>query len=311
MNHNFLGAPAREDTQTLDQLRRQLMPMVGLLDKMQHDMNVKLHQGQAVDWPHIRHSISLINSYLTSINGYINGSYRHTDEAVKDAQGKPALDKQGNPQVIYRDYVNEGHAQRIGALHVFPQAPFPMGDERLAAMAATLLNKRLGPVEEKWVEERVRKASEFAHVPSEWGIEPRKPKADEQDEEDDDDDDDMKGWDDGIPTKRVKGTLNEDEVLFMWANGHKTAFNREYWVQMRFGEEVADEGESPANASDQEMEDEEEYEDEDAETPKAPAAPVVMIQRAPPAVHKPVVGTPAMALGFVHRFMTSGDAIKR
>jgi hypothetical protein len=60
MNHNFLGQPSREDLQTLDQLRRQLMPMIGLLDKLHADMQTKLFRGEVVDWPHIRHTISVI-----------------------------------------------------------------------------------------------------------------------------------------------------------------------------------------------------------------------------------------------------------
>jgi hypothetical protein len=329
MNHNFLGQPTREDTQTLDQLRRQLMPMIGLLDKLHADMYTKLSRGEAVDWPHIRHTISIINSYLTSINAYINGSYRHTEEAVKDTNGNAILDEEKNPRMIYRDFANPGQAERIGALHPFPQAPFPLMNERLAAMAGVLLDKRLGPTEEKWVEERLRKAAEFAYVPGEWGIEARKPV--EKEVESDDDDEGMKGWDAGIPTKRIKGTLSEDQIMEMWNVGHRTAFDKQYGRDMRFGEgddeeeeeeeeeemeDVKIEGQSPAQGGkasttqaegDQDMEDgEEEY--EDADTPKAPpAAPVVMIQRAPPAVHKPVPGVPMMPLSFVHRFMASGE----
>jgi hypothetical protein len=330
MNHNFLGQPSREDTQTLDQLRRQLMPMIGLLDKLHADMQTKLFRGEVVDWPHIRHTISVINSYLTSINAYINGSYRHKEEAIKDTNGKPILDEEKNPRMLYRDTANEGHADRIGALHVFPQAPYPMMNERLASMAAVLLDKRLGPPEEKWVEERLRKAAEFAYVPGEWGIEARKVEAKEESGEEEDDDGEQKGALEGLPMKRVKGTLNEDEILEMWAVGHKTTFDKTYQREQGIGEDegvedeeedeedeemedVKIEGHTPSQggaasaAPDQDMEDGED-ESEEAETPKAPpAAPVVMIQRAPPAVHKPVPGVPVMALGFVHRFMASGE----
>ncbi|KAH8726802.1 hypothetical protein GQ44DRAFT_612641 [Phaeosphaeriaceae sp. PMI808] len=308
MNQNFLGQPTREDTQTLDQLRRQLMPMIGLLDKLQNDMVFKLNRGETVDWPHIRHTISIINSYLTSINAYINGSYRHTQEAVKDTAGNAILDEEKNPRMIYRDYANPGHAEGIGALHPYPQSPFPMLNERLAGMAQVLLDKRLGPTEEKWVEERLKKAAEFAYVPSEWGIEARKPIADKNEGGENNEDDDMKGWDVGIPTKRVKGTLNEDEIIEMWGTGHRTAFDKQFGKDRRFADngEGEDEDEDEDEMED-DMEDEEDFEDVD--TPKvAPTASVVMIQRAPLAVHKPGMGAPVASLGFVQRFMTSTEA---
>jgi hypothetical protein len=313
MNHNFLGAPTREDMQTLDSLRRQLMPMIGLLDKLHNDMHFKLSRGEAVDWPHIRHSVSHINSYLTSINGYINGTYQHkAEEAGKDTDGKPILDEDKNVKMNYRDIAVAGHAEQLDSLHVFPQAPFPMGNERLAGMAMVLLEKRLGPSEEKWVEERVKKAAEFAYVPGEWGVEPKK--VDVKDEEDSEDED-LKEWYAGLPTKRVRGTLSEDAIVEMWKLGHKTVFDKDYGKSMRF-EEGKDEMQEEVQVDEAEgegegEEDEEmEYEDEgegEGETPKAPPAPVVMMQRAPPSVHKPVPGTPIMSLGLVHRFMASGE----
>jgi hypothetical protein len=328
MNHNFLGQPGREDLQTLDQLRRQLMPMIGLLDKLHADMQTKMYNGGVVDWPHIRHTISVINSYLTSINAYINGSYRHKVEEIKDTNGKAILDSEKNPLMAYRDTANEGHADRVGALHVFPQAPFPMMNERLAGMAGVLLEKRLGPAEQKWVEERLRKAAEFAYVPGEWGIEARKVDVKVEEDEDEEDDGEQKGALEGLPMKRVKGTLNEDQIMEMWAVGHKTTFDKTYQREKGIGEveeeeeedeeededeemeDVKIEGVTPSQgagaAADQDMEDGEE-ESEDVETPKAPPAPVVMIQRAPPAVHRAVPGVPVMSLGIVHRFMASGE----
>ncbi|KAH7405845.1 hypothetical protein DE146DRAFT_649863 [Phaeosphaeria sp. MPI-PUGE-AT-0046c] len=333
MNHNFVGQPGREDTQTLEQLRRQLMPMIGLLDKLHADMQSKLYHGEVVDWPHIRHTISVINAYLTSITGYINGSYKHREEQLKDTNGAPILDEEKNPRMLYRDTASEGMAPRIGAMHVYPQAPFPLGNERLAGMAAVLLDKRLGGSEEKWVEERLRKAAEFAYVPGEWGIEAKKP-VDAADGEEDEEED-GKVYLEGLPTKRVKGTLSEDEVTDMWGIGHRIAFDRQVQRERGLGQDVGeDEDEDEEDEEDEEMEDvkiegvtpsagvdaiaapaapangdqDMEGGSEYAATPKPPpAAPVVMIQRAPPAVHQPVAGVPVMPLGFVHRFMSTGE----
>ena len=50
MNHNFAGAPDREDLRILDQLRRQLLPMIAVMDKLQAEMQFKMSRGEAVDW---------------------------------------------------------------------------------------------------------------------------------------------------------------------------------------------------------------------------------------------------------------------
>jgi hypothetical protein len=50
MNHNFRGAPNREDLRLLDQLRSQLMPMIKTMERLQGEMQFKLSRGEAVDW---------------------------------------------------------------------------------------------------------------------------------------------------------------------------------------------------------------------------------------------------------------------
>lgn len=50
MNRNFQGAPDREDLQVLDQMRRQLLPMIAVMNKLQHEMQYKMERGAAVDW---------------------------------------------------------------------------------------------------------------------------------------------------------------------------------------------------------------------------------------------------------------------
>ncbi|KAL5117743.1 mediator of RNA polymerase II transcription subunit 8 [Pleosporales sp. CAS-2024a] len=325
MNHNFLGTPSREDIQALEVLRNRLMPMIGLLDKVHADMQLALYRGEATSNPDIMRMYNKATAQLASVNAYLNGSYKHREEPYRDANGRPVLDAQGNARMRYTDAAHEGAAERIEALHVFPQAPFPMDKPHLAAMAEVLLNKRLNPPEEKWVEDRLRKAAEFAYVPGEWGIEAKKPAAETRehgDDDDDDDDDDSTGDVADISTKRFKGTLNEDQIVDLWTKGHKTAFDKQYQAAMRFeqraggmddeGGEKDMEGVGQTPEDEEEMEDEEDEEDEFEEVDmSAPAAPVVMIQRAPPSVHKPVPGTPIMPLGMVHRFMTLGEVVQR
>lgn len=50
MNQNFVGAPDREDLRILDQLRRQMLPMIGVMDKLQESMQLRMSRGEAVDW---------------------------------------------------------------------------------------------------------------------------------------------------------------------------------------------------------------------------------------------------------------------
>jgi len=50
MNQNFVGAPDREDLRVMDQLRRQLLPMIAVMDKLQAEMQYKMSRGESVDW---------------------------------------------------------------------------------------------------------------------------------------------------------------------------------------------------------------------------------------------------------------------
>ncbi|CAO2657290.1 Nn.00g034160.m01.CDS01 [Neocucurbitaria sp. VM-36] len=349
MNQNFMGAPDREDLRILEQLRRQLLPMVAVMDKLKVEMEFKMSRGETVDWPQIHRTTNVVTNYLSSFSTLMNGGYKHSSENIQETRQVPKNDDNGNPilnpdgtpvlvskdfpKTIYRDTPFNGQADRIRALHPFPIAPFPIMGVG-ANMANTMLRKRLEPKEEEWVEERVRKASEFAHVPSEWGIEPRKSEV--KAEKDDDDSDDGKE-DDGaerMPTKRVKGTLSEDEILDLWQHAHQEAFDQQYLRNKYpedYGEDAGDgeggdEGETPGESEgpgDEEEEDDEEFEDvmdtsgapETSKTLEKPKVPVpepasTGVRPASPAkpeVHPPVPGLPVLPLGFMHKFMSSGE----
>lgn len=323
-HRNFAGTPTHKDWLAIYQLRGVMTPMTGILEKLAADMQMAMHNGTAVDWPHLRHQISAINSHLNSVNRFLNGSYKHVETTVPDTKG--------NPQTVYRDEHSPGKASTLEALHVYPQAPYPLGEGPLADMAAHLLMKRLMPAEQKWVEERIRKASEFAHVPGEWGIEAPKPAAEEDEEEDEDADIEI-----DVSMTRVKCSLSEDEIAELWANGHRSVFDRDHQDQEELhlgimgegkakkgeGEEAKVEGEeegSEDGGSDEEMGEDEKGEvndDEEKQKQQEPPRPppVAMIQSSAPVVHKGVPGAPVMALGVLHRFMMSGEvqqpAVKR
>jgi hypothetical protein len=50
MNQNFTGAPDREDIRILDQLRRQMLSMIAVMDKLKLEMEFRMSRGEAVDW---------------------------------------------------------------------------------------------------------------------------------------------------------------------------------------------------------------------------------------------------------------------
>lgn len=279
----------------------------------------------------------------------MHGGFKHNSKTTSVTRQVPQQDENGNnitnpdgtPALIskvvdvttYNDTLINGQADRVRALHPFPIPPFPIMGAGMNT-ANTLLRKRLEPKEEEWVEARLRKASEFAHVPSEWGIEPRKSDA-KTEKDDSDSDEDKDEGDDGaaerLPTKRVKGTLDEDQILDLWKFAHQEAFDAQYLRRKypeAYGEGEGDgdgdeEGDSPTD--DEKDEDEEEFEDvmDTSGAPEASAAPEISkstdkseapgLEPAPvtvpakPAAHQPVPGLPVLSLSFVHKFMSSGE----
>lgn len=314
MNQNFVGQPNAEDIRALEGLRRGLVPMIAAMDKLKRDMEFKMSQGDAVNWPQIQRTTTAVNSYITGLNTFINGGRKHTIESRKTDAGKVLKNKQGNDEVRYNDISIPPQADVIRNLHPFPIAPFPNTNDHLAGLAQTLLRKRLEPTEEKWVEERLSKALEFASVPPEWGISPRKPTDNETHDSDSEADADTTGLVHRF-SKRAKGTLSEEQLLQRWNGAHMWFFNP---PQTNFDED--EEGEEEEGEEGEE-EEEDEFEDamntdapdaeahdvkqEDAK-PAAPPAEVVMVQEAEPPVHKPVAGMPALELGVIQKFMATG-----
>ncbi|KAF2132398.1 hypothetical protein P153DRAFT_364800 [Dothidotthia symphoricarpi CBS 119687] len=313
MNQYFAGQPTREDLQAIDQMRRQLVPMIGIMDKMRVD----LERGNA-DWPTTQRFQSHINAYLKSIYQWLNGGYTHkqevTTETARNDAGEPIFDSTTNEylkeeKTIYIDTPVAGHARRLQALHPFPMAPFPTGNEQMAGLAQTLLRKRLEPGEEKWVEERLARAAGFAHVPEEWEVEPRKAEVKDEDEAANESND-AEGREKKQSTKRVPGTMTEDELMQLWDFAHRTVFDQEY-QQTLFAE---------GEGEDEEEEDDEDGEDEDdgdaMDTSGAPipvaaiataTAPAPKAKRARPELAP--TGPPMLPLSFVHRFMASGEVL--
>ncbi|KAH9868454.1 hypothetical protein J1614_007526 [Plenodomus biglobosus] len=333
MNQNFQGAPDRDDLRILDQLRRQLLPMIAVMTKLQHEMQYKMERGLAVDWPQIQHTTTIVSNYINSFNTMINGGYQHTTEDILtklpklDENGKIVKDNLGNPvdsgkevtKTIYRDIHVPAQGDRIKALHPFPIPPFPMHLPHAQGMANTLLRKRLEPMEEGWVEKRLQKAAEFAKVPEAWGIEPKKPEVKDEDDEQDSEGEDTGETADVMPLKRVKGSLGEADIVEMWKLAHQETFDQEYLKATYPHEYGEDAGAGYEDSEEDEDEDEEEFEDV-MDTSGAPevtaSAPATMSSQGTaraaasvkPAVHQPLSGQPVLPLGFIHKFMVLGEA---
>ncbi|CAN9164500.1 hypothetical protein CUC08_Gglean012079 [Alternaria sp. MG1] len=349
MNQNFQGAPDREDIRLLDQLRSQLMPMIKTMDRLQAEMQFKMSRGEAVDWPQIHRTTQLVTSYLNSIHLLINGGYRHQSKLItqkhhvpsKDAAGNPVVDSAGNAVLVERDVRRRmtsiqalpPNTAKFEALHPFPNPSFPMnaGGGMAAGMAGTLLRKRLEPMEEGWVEERIRKASEWCFVPEEWGIGPRKPdatSATKQDATEDEDDEDQvpeseRLDSEAIPTTRVKNPLSADEIVDLWKHAHQEVFDQKY-LRQKYpasypdpGAQDAGEGEEEEEEGDEEEEEEEEeFEDVmdtsgGAETAGQDAVKAKVVKKKVTVgklpVHEPVDGVPVLSLGFAHKFSEIGE----
>lgn len=301
--------------------------------------------------PQIHRTTTLVTNYLSSFNIFMYGGYKHNSLSSTETRQVPKQDDAGNiimsgdgqpimiskdiPKTTYSDTTIHGQAERVKALHPFPMPPFPVLQNGMpgpaSGLANTLLRKRLEPKEEEWVEERLRKASEFAYVPGEWGIEPKKVEVKAEKDDNDSDDEDGGNAVEGLPTKRVKGTLSEDDILDLWKHAHQEAFDHQYLKTKypeQYGEgdvEGDEEGETPGDDKEEEDEDEEDdFEDvmDTSGAPETSAAPPTsqpsegpgstsvagrVTAPARPAVHQPVPGMPVLPLSFVHRFMTSGE----
>lgn len=315
MNQNFVGQPNAEDIRALENLRRGLVPMLAAMDKLQYDMNIAKQRGTAVDWPQIQRTTTTVNAYITALNTTINGGRKHTVESKKTDAGKVLKNKQGDDDMRYRDIEIAPQGDTIRNLHPFPIAPFPGTNNDLAGLAQALLRKRLEPAEEKWVEDRLSKALEFAAVPPEWGIEPRKPA--EKDDKDSDNETDPDAPSTAVNrfSKRAKGSLTEEQLVQRWNTAHMWFFNP---PRTEFDEE----GEYEEGEEGDEDEEEGEFEDamntpaadasaqpaqEEDVKPARPPPPIVMIQEAEPPVHKPVPGMPVLDLGVIQKFMATGQ----
>ncbi|KAF2856758.1 hypothetical protein T440DRAFT_382715 [Plenodomus tracheiphilus IPT5] len=336
MNQNFQGAPDADDLKVLEDLRRQLVPMIAVMTALQHEMQFKMERGLSVDWPRIQQATNRVVNYINTFNTMINGGYRHTAEDIvvkvpkKDENGNIIKDDSGYPidsdkettKTIYRDAHVPAQGGRIKALHPFPIPPFPMHLPHAQGMANTLLRKRLEPVEEGWVEKRLQKAAEFVEIPEAWGIEPKKPEVKDDDKEQDIDDEAEGDDTDAMPPKRVKGSLGEIDILEMWKFAHQEAFDQEYLKEKYPNIYGGDAGAEDEEYEEEEEEEEEEFEDV-MDTSGAPevaaSAPANATSQGAaqvtasvkPTAHPPVPGQPVLPLSFMHKFMVLGEASGR
>jgi hypothetical protein len=87
----------------------------------------------------------------------------------------------------------------------------------MAGLVETLLRKKPGPKEDKWVEDRLRKAGEFCYMPADLGIELKAPGAPD-DAVDQEGKEEVEGGFKATKLERRKGVLTEDELMEIWSD---------------------------------------------------------------------------------------------
>ncbi|KAF2786177.1 hypothetical protein K505DRAFT_422586 [Melanomma pulvis-pyrius CBS 109.77] len=195
-----------EDITVLEGLRARMMPLRYNIENLQREM--MFNQGNPPSWPEIQRATAVLNSHIHSIQQYINGF------SVEVMENNQSTTK-----------VTPGQHPILRSLHPYPTPPFSFEQNGMGGLVETLLRKKPGPKEEKWVIDRLQKASEFCYVPADWGIEPRKGAdgvADVDDEGGNDDD----GEGANIKVKKVErrdGKLSEDELIDIWMDASNQA----------------------------------------------------------------------------------------
>jgi hypothetical protein len=182
------------------------------------------------------------------------------------------------------------------SLHAYPTVPFSIENPNMAGLAEVIMRKKPEPGEEKWILDCLAKAAEFAHVPSDWEIEPRRPtKADEQ--SDDEDDEEAKN---SIKArfKRQQGTLDEDEIAHLWNTAASVMTEEIGKAGAKFM------GGNESEDDDDDDDDDEEDEDEDEDTTMNEGD----VDKNGGAAAKQEKREPPMPLENIHRLMATGLA---
>ncbi|KAF2691632.1 hypothetical protein K458DRAFT_411358 [Lentithecium fluviatile CBS 122367] len=179
MDPNGPGKLSRTDMAALESLRQKLMPLsYNLLELRETFMR---NPNAPPDWPAIQRSIGSLSGALSSLQALLNDDPATTE--------------------VFR------------SLHPYPMPPFDIENPQMAGLANVILRKKPDITDEKWILDRLAKAQEFAHVPGDWNIEPRKISKDAEDVDEDDE-----GSKASIKSmyRRQRGTLDEDQIAELW-----------------------------------------------------------------------------------------------
>ncbi|KAF2265286.1 hypothetical protein CC78DRAFT_532498 [Lojkania enalia] len=222
MNQNAVQNISPDDIRALETLRQRLMPLVYNLQGFKAEM---MQSGDLpLEWPAVQRNVVMLNSHVDSIQKFIND---------------PADDRR-IPKLL-------------SSLHPYPIPPFPV--EERNTLLETLLRKKAQPEDEKWIDERLRKAAEFCDVPKEWGIQSSKKdegpaEQKENGKADEGEGDDLEDGDGAI--KRVQGSLSEEELVRTWSLAGKWSEEQYQHVIERMYPDLKSEEDSE---EDEEMED--------------------------------------------------------
>jgi hypothetical protein len=181
----------------------------------------------------------------------------------------------------------------FASLHPYPISPYPINDVALGNLATAHLRKTLEIHDQDWVTDCIAKASEFAYVPEDWGVELRHPEAAEVEAGKDDEDD--AGGNAASRVKRTKGSLDEDQLMELWTQSAELVYAEIDHVQTGSKDDEEDE---------EEEDDDDEDEDEDEEMGGVDQRTDAEAGKA-----KIVVVQPLMPIEVLHKFTMTGAAV--
>ncbi|KAF2192242.1 hypothetical protein K469DRAFT_716753 [Zopfia rhizophila CBS 207.26] len=141
------------------------------------------------------------------------------------------------------------NADILTTLTPYPTSAFPAGQHW--GILDALLQKKHLPDVDKWINDRLRKAGEFCAGAEEFVDLSGGKKKDDKDEEG------VKGKEEIEGVKRMKGTLNEEEIYYLWENAGTWGVDviQKSLQEMGYGKSPGEEEGEESDVKDEEMKD--------------------------------------------------------
>ncbi|KAF2109190.1 hypothetical protein BDV96DRAFT_604929 [Lophiotrema nucula] len=279
LNPDAIHNLTHEDIRALETLRQPLLQLAYSVDALKSSLAQTGPEPPSLS--HIQRQALTVNKALDSLQRYINDT--NHDGVVK---------------------------KLLAQLHPYPIAPYP--NEEKFALVDALIRKKPQPADEKWIEDRIRKAGEFCELPDNLK-EFKSAKTDDADASKADEDE---------GPKRIKGKLDQASIKELWSSAQRWSNDQAQKVMQEFYPDATSEDDEDED----EDEDDEDEEMEDVITDDNTDKLKEMLARADSS--KPIGGAaasqpgagnaadgqgaqnravPGNALGDMLRFMSTGE----